>query len=87
MNECVDYTLDPLRGTRRVVCAAMKNDGMIVLGARHYDQLMRNQIRDFNESGGRWRRNEEVQGFIDQWCNFMTRTEAWLVAEAAGQIL
>jgi len=26
------------------------------------------------------------QGFIDQWCVFMDRQEAWKVAEAAGQI-
>ncbi len=29
----------------------------------------------------------EEQGFIDQWRVFMTREEAWLVAEAARQII
>lgn len=27
------------------------------------------------------------QGFIDQWGTFMTREQAWRVAEVAGQIL
>lgn len=30
---------------------------------------------------------EHDQGFIDQFGAFMSRTEAWKVAEAAGQII
>ena len=30
---------------------------------------------------------EHVQGFIDQRGNFLTREEAWIVAEASGQII
>ena len=67
---------------RRVVCAAnMFPDGTIILGARHWDPLMRQQADAYGLRGG----NEE-QGFKDQWRVFMTREEAWLVAEAAGQI-
>jgi hypothetical protein len=30
--------------------------------------------------------NEEDQGFIDQFGKYYTRTEAWKIAEAMGQI-
>ena len=67
---------------RRVVCAAnMFHDGTIILGVRHWDPFMCQQEDAYGLRGV----NEE-QGFIDQWGVFMTREEAWLVAEAAGQI-
>ena len=71
------------RSQRRVVCAAnMFPDGTIILGARHWDPLMCQQANALGIKGG-----TEEQGFIDQWRVFMTREEAWLVAEAAGQII
>lgn len=67
---------------RRVVCAAnMFPDGTIILGARHWDPFMREQAKAYGLSKGGVK-----QGFIDQLGAFMTREEAWLVAEAAGQI-
>jgi hypothetical protein len=67
---------------RIVVCAANRQrfTGMIAIGPRHYDETMRQ-----NMTGGGWGDPAE-QGFIDQWGEFMTREEAWKVAEAAGQI-
>lgn len=71
---------------RRVVCAANLLDGAhLLLGARHWDKLMRSQLGYYEEHVGIAR--EEEQGFIDQWGVFMSRTEAWQVAVAAGQIL
>lgn len=68
---------------RRVVCSANRfPDGVIILGARHWDPLMREHANLLGRRGG----NEE-QGFIDQWRVFMTREEAWLVAVDAGQII
>lgn len=70
---------------RLVVCAASRRaeTDHIVIGARHYDARMREQME---RAGGlvKWRGCE--QGFIDQRGAFMTREEAWKVAEAAGQI-
>ena len=71
---------------RRIVCAANKfPDGTIILGARHWDPLMRATFKklyaDRHESG------LEQQGFVDQYQNFMTREEAWVVAMEAGQII
>ena len=78
--------LDYRPGKRRVVCAANKfPDGTLILGARHWDPLMRATFKklysDRHESG------LEQQGFVDQYQNFMTREEAWIVAMEAGQII
>jgi len=85
MNECFDYKNDPQVGKRRIVCAAMINQGIIVLGARHYDKLMHEQIKLLKKSGGSWNKAIEIQGFIDQWDNFINREDALIVALAAGQ--
>ena len=70
---------------RVVVCAAIRNKaGKIVCGARHYDAAMRGQFLRGGKRPKTWLSAE--QGFIDQFCVFMTRQEAWVVAEAAGQI-
>lgn len=70
---------------RRVVCAANRDpfSGGIIIGVRHWDDLMRKQAEVFA-----WARcGDEEQGFIDQRGIFMSRQEAWKVAEAAGQII
>ena len=67
---------------RVVVCAANKYGEYIVLGARHHDTLMNQQIElsyiDTDDGC--------IQGFIDQWGIFMDRFESLAVATAAGQI-
>jgi hypothetical protein len=73
-----------IRDNSIVVCAANRNsDGLIVAGARHYDDVMRAQIKS---STGNWRVNTVEQGFIDQFGNFLTRQEAWGVAFRNNQI-
>lgn len=74
-----DYSVTP----RRVVCAANRVGDRIVTGARHYDKVMHAQIAR-SEGAAFWRHAE--QGFIDQFGDFLTREEAWVVAEAQGQI-
>jgi hypothetical protein len=67
---------------RVVVCAAIRNGGYeVICGPRHWDSTMRVAVA---LSGGQWKSAE--QGFVDQFGQFMTRQEAWKVAEAAGQI-
>lgn len=69
---------------RRVVCAAIRDEsGNIVCGPRHYDHLMHKQIAAFPK--GSW--NLAEQGFVDQHGDWLTREEAWEIAEAAGQIV
>lgn len=73
---------------RRVVCAANRNNatGIIACGARHFDSVMHRAIEQMpSVQRDDWRKSE--QGFIDQHGVFLTREEAWKVAEAAGQII
>ena len=69
---------------RRVVCAANRDkfSGDIIIGVRHWDAFMHAQA-----DAQCWCVGEHDQGFIDQFGAFMSRTEAWKVAEAAGQII
>lgn len=69
---------------RRVVSAALlygKND--IVCSPRHFDEICHSQLNRFNYFNGK----TPVQGFIDQYGQFMDRKEAWKVALEANQII
>ena len=71
---------------QRVVCAAIRLDDLIITGARHYDSIMRQTIDHYDMYVVRdWYESE--QGFIDQFGTFLSREEAWVVAEKAGQII
>lgn len=68
----------------RVVCAAIRHsNGLVICGARHFDEIMVRQI-EFGADLD-WRTAE--QGFINQRCEFLTREQAWGVAYAAQQIV
>jgi len=71
---------------RVVVCAAIRSakTGRVVCGARHWDDAMRGQVLVDGKRPAEWLSAE--QGFIDQWCVFMDRQEAYKVADAAGQV-
>ena len=68
-----------------VVCAAILNKvtGIIICGARHGDCL--NIIFATNIDTDPSYKDWEC-GFIDQDNIFMTRKEAWVIADKAGQI-
>lgn len=71
----------------RIICAANKllfADGNIitVAGARHWDKIMHNAVGMMNQDF-----MELEQGFIDQFGNFYSRHEAWIIAETNGQII
>jgi hypothetical protein len=61
---------------RRVVCAALRQGSVIICGPRHWDSICRSDRHDGWE-----------QGFVDQRGVFLTREEAWKVAEEAWQIV
>lgn len=69
----------------RIVCAANlnKSNGLIICGARHFDKIMRAVIT----KTGAFTNDIFEQGFIDQFGNFYTRHEAWIVAERNNQII
>lgn len=74
----------------RIVCAANKiflDVGFIILvGPRHWDQVM---VDTYSWLDPDVKNNSlgEEQGFIDQFGKFYTREEAWVIAEANGQII
>lgn len=79
---------------RRVICAAIKSTErligggyLVVLGVRHHDNHMNEHIGIYNDVFSDEMFHGAIQGFVDNFGVFMDRKEAWLVAEAAGQIL
>lgn len=68
---------------QRVVCAAIRHarTGRILTGARHFDTVMQEWLKDYEL--GDWA--DADQGFIDQWGTFLTRQEAFVIAERQGQ--
>ena len=70
---------------RYVVCAACKWEDIIVCAPRHFDMAMRNQINLLPD--GSFNRARAEQGFVDQYGNFMSRTEALHVVLTNNQPL
>ena len=70
-----------------IVAAACKKGKTILVGARHFDRLMVNQIEAIRGDGdlGASFANAE-QGFIDQHGDFHNRKEAYIIAERMGQL-
>lgn len=73
---------------RRVVCAAIRAaDGDLLLGIRHYSADMHAQIQ-WRSDGWKFQHlMDEAQGFVDQHGVWLSREEAYQVAQAAGQIV
>ena len=71
--------IDGARDKRRIVCAANRIGGTLTLGVRHYDDIMRNCCKKLD--------GYAEEGFVDNKGVFLTRTEAWPIALAAGQII
>lgn len=87
--------MDEIMLQRRIVCAANRNGlNKIVLGARHFDQTMSNNIAEYYELMS-WKGYDislpefafKKQGFINTWGQYLTRQEAWKVAEYNNQII
>ena len=76
--------------TRKIAQAACNYGGYIVTGTRHYCPIMTMQIDAIGHgalveyAGGR---DNIVQGFTDQYGIFLTRSEAYIIARDAGQLL
>jgi len=73
----------------RIVSAANRHHVLtevIVPSARHLDPMMRDLIKRLGFTGNEFAHPED-QGFINQWGQFLSREEAWVVAEKQGQII
>ena len=65
-----------------VVCAACINsEGKVVPSVRHGDELLYNVMDEEEVIRFCW-----VQGFVTNRFSFVTRKEAWIIAERQGQI-
>lgn len=69
---------------RRIVCAAVRIEGRVFLGIRHFDTFMR---RSIDECSGLSNGAEIEQGFVDQCGVFLSRNHAYDVASGAKQII
>lgn len=74
---------------RRVAQAAYSYNGYIVTGTRHSCPIMQMQIYAIGvELLDEWcGLDKMVQGFTDQYGNFLTRKEAYVIAKESGQII
>lgn len=71
---------------KRIVCAACRCQGIVILGPRHWDAAMHRTATQIFFSEG-YSKLEWEEGFVDQHNVFFTREEAWMMAEASGQII
>ncbi len=74
---------------RRIAQAAFNYNGYIVTGTRHGCPIMRLHLNAVgHEVLDEWCGFDKmVQGFTDQYGNFLNRQEAYVIAKAAGQII
>lgn len=70
----------------RIVCAAMRcrKTGKIIASVRHWDDIC-NQY--FDGDTDKILEFDDEQGFLDNRYNFLTRQEAWVVANNANQVI
>lgn len=69
---------------RRVVCAAcVFPDGLMLTGIRHFSPDMRLVANKLGYTTKDYAAAK--QGFVDQWGNFLTRQEAYIIAYRQGQ--
>lgn len=79
-----DLSTEPLI---RVVCAAIrrKDDGLVIAGPRHFDPVMKQVLFALGYSLENKPTGFET-GFLTNKQEYLTREQAWKVAEAAKQI-
>ncbi len=71
----------------KIVCAALLKDNIIIAGPRHFDFIMRSQIKAIIKSTaskiGSFASAE--QGFIDQFGTFYNRVDAMRIVKKSEQ--
>jgi hypothetical protein len=76
---------------RVVVCASVRFGDLILSGARHFDSVMRTQLKVIgsgdSHAGLKLARTlgKKEQGFVDQYGNFINRTDALFIVLKNGQ--
>ena len=74
---------------RRIAQAAYNYNGYVVTGTRHSCPIMGLQINSIGADVlHEWcHKADMVQGFTDQFGNFLNRQQAYVIAKEAGQII
>jgi len=72
--------------TKYIVCAALCLNDIIIAGPRHFDSVMRSQIKAIagDKKKGMFARAE--QGFVDQFGTFYNREDAMKIVKGSGQL-
>lgn len=65
----------------RIVSAAIQKDDHIIMGVRHFDRIMQDQLEVSGSDRKGWQ-----QGFVTNKLRFVTREEAWIIAVANNQL-
>lgn len=71
-----------------IVTAAVRiNEKDVFLGVRHYDQFMRDSIRNtyIDMNPDTFHKYKKEQGFVDQFGTFYDRREAMIIAKESKQ--
>ena len=71
---------------RVIVCAALKYDDLIIPCVSHWDSYAHRILVLLGDKKPQVAPTDIVEGFIDNFGDFHGRKEAWVIAEAAGQI-
>lgn len=78
----------PAQEARRIVCAAIRAaNGDLILGIRHYSQDMHYQISNRPDGHRFENRHDDDQGFVNTWGEYLTRKQAYIVAQRNNQII
>ena len=88
-NESLQYINKDINPVKRIVVTAankLGDTGILLVGARHWDSVMRAQWKVLKNTVEVEQKDIE-QGFIDQYGQFLSRKEAFIVANENGQKL
>ncbi len=86
-NDEIAWLLPGDHREHRIVCAAIRGkDGYLLINYRHYNSHMNDQIRNLKDPDNFKDRYGTHQGFIDHLGVYHTRSEAFKIAKAAGQL-
>ena len=70
-----------------IICSAVKYKDHVIAGRRHGDAFKTLETFLHPEVYNSIESEDIVCGFIDNWGDFHTRAEAWVIADKADQIL
>jgi hypothetical protein len=89
-DDCYQYINDEISPVKRKIVTAANlhvSSGVILVGARHWSKAMIAQAKAISIKPNSMFDGEFIQGFIDQYDQFLNREDAKRIALANGQPL